>query len=303
MTPRLKNYLEKWRKEVDRALDRFLPSEKAFPQVIHKAMRYSLFAGGKRLRPVLVVAGAEICGLPGRKVLPTACAMELIHTYSLVHDDLPAMDDDDLRRGRPTSHKVFGEGMAILSGDSLLTYAFDLVAKNAKMVGSQAELADVVHVIAQGAGCEGMVGGQVVDLEMDGGRWMKLSKPKQKEILDTIHEKKTSALIECSLTAGAHLAGARAPQVKALKQYGRKIGLAFQIADDVLDIVGDKKLLGKKGSDAQNKKLTYPALYGIDSSRKRAKRLVEDAKKAVRPFGKRSALLSDLADYIIERTY
>ena len=303
MTPRLKKYLENWRKEVDRALDRFLPSEKDFPKTINKAMRYSVFAGGKRLRPVLVVAGAEVCGLAGQKVLPVACALELIHTYSLVHDDLPAMDDDDLRRGRPTSHKVFGEGMAILCGDSLLTYAFDLVAKNGKMLGSRAQMPEVLHAVARGAGFDGMVGGQVQDLEMDDGAWMKLSKPRQKEVLDLIHRKKTAALIECSLAAGAHLAGAKKAQVDRLVQYGRKIGLAFQIADDVLDIVGDKKLLGKKGSDAENRKLTYPALYGIEHSRKMAARLIAEAKKALRPFGPRAMVLEDLADYIIERTY
>jgi geranylgeranyl diphosphate synthase type II len=303
MTPRLKNYLEKWRKEVDAALDRHLPRETDFPKTINKAMRYSIFAGGKRLRPVLVVAGAEICGLSGKKVLPTACAMELIHTYSLVHDDLPAMDDDDLRRGRPTSHKVFGEGMAILAGDSLLTYAFDLIAKNAKIVDSRARLDGVLHAVAEGAGYDGMVGGQVQDLEMDGGAWMKLSKARQKEVLDTIHRKKTAALIECSLAAGAHLAGAPKDRVERLVRYGRKIGLAFQIADDVLDIEGDKKLLGKKGSDAENKKLTYPALYGIERSKQMGRQLISEAKQALRPFGARAAVLEDLADYIIERTY
>ncbi len=304
MTPRLKNYLEKWSKMVDRALDQYLPNDNAaLNKTIHKAMRYSLFAGGKRLRPVLVVAGAEICGGTGRQAMPTACAMELIHTYSLVHDDLPAMDDDDLRRGRPTSHKVFGEGIAILAGDSLLTYAFELIAKNAKIMRSQRSVADLLQVVAQGAGCDGMVGGQVVDLEMDGGQWLKKPSRKQKEILSYIHHSKTAALIQASILAGAHLAGASPKQVQHLDRYGKKIGLAFQIADDILDIVGDKKLLGKKGSDRENKKLTYVALYGIEESRKQAEKLIREAKDSLKIFGKKAGILEDLADYIIERTH
>lgn len=304
MTPKLKNYLESWSKSVDRALDQYLPDSKtALNKTIYKAMRYSIFAGGKRLRPVLVIAGSEICGGSGKAVLPTACAMEMIHTYSLIHDDLPAMDDDDLRRGRPTSHKVFGEGLAILAGDSLLTYAFDLIAKNAKMMRSQRSLADTLHVVAYGAGCDGMVGGQVVDLEMDGGKWLKKPAAKQKEILNYIHHSKTAALIQASILAGAHQAGADPKRIARLDRYGRRIGLAFQIADDILDIVGDKKLLGKKGSDRENKKLTYPAIYGIEESKKQAEKLVREAKESLSIFGKKAEVLNDLADYIIERTY
>lgn len=304
MTPKLKNYLEKWSAEVDKALGHYLPKKSsALNKTIHEAMRYSIFAGGKRLRPVLVAAGAEICGVSGKKVLPTACALEMIHTYSLIHDDLPAMDDDDLRRGRPTNHKVYGEGIAILAGDSLLTYAFDLIAKNAKILRSNGSLADAIHTVAQGAGHDGMVGGQVVDLEMDGGKWLKKPSARQKQILDYIHHSKTAALIEASLLAGAHLANATSKQAANLRTYSRKIGLAFQIADDILDIEGDKKLLGKKGSDRENKKLTYPALYGIEKSKERARQLIREAKAALNGFGKKADVLKDLADYIIERTY
>lgn len=303
MTPKLKAYFEKWRKEVDKALDRCLPVESTEPKTIHKAMRYSIFAGGKRLRPVLVIAAAETCGMSGRKAMPTACALEMIHTYSLIHDDLPAMDDDDLRRGRPTSHKIFGEGIAILAGDSLLTYAFDLVSKNAKIFSSHSPIAEVLHVIAEGAGFKGMVGGQVTDLEMGEGVWQKAPRRKQIEVLNAIHASKTAALIQASIAAGAILAGAGKGAVRNLSEYGRDIGLAFQIADDILDIVGDKKLLGKKGSDTRNKKLTYPALYGVERSRQEAERLILDAKKRVGGFGKRSGILRELADYIIQRTY
>lgn len=266
-------------------------------------MRYSVFAGGKRLRPILVIAGAETCNLNGRKVLPTACALEMIHTYSLIHDDLPAMDDDDLRRGRLTNHKIFGEGIAILAGDALLTYAFNLVAKNGRMLNSGTSASDVVDVIAEGAGFKGMVGGQVIDVEMGEGRWMKKRRPGQIRILKTIHENKTAALIRSSIMAGAFWARAKKNELYHLSQYGKKIGLAFQIADDILDIIGNKKLLGKKGSDRSNNKLTYPAIFGLERSKEKANHLVNDAKKHLDVFGKRAHILKDLASYIVERTF
>ncbi|MBI1979671.1 MAG: polyprenyl synthetase family protein [Elusimicrobia bacterium] len=300
MTPLLKSFLEKWGKEVDASLRRALPQSSA---TIHKAMRYSIFAGGKRLRPILVIAGAEICGLPGKKVLPTACALEMIHTYSLIHDDLPAMDNDDLRRGRPTNHKVFGEGIAILAGDSLLTFAFDLIAKNAKLLRNRCPLGDVLHSVAEGAGFPGMIGGQVLDLEMGEGQWQSRKRAEQIEILRKIHERKTAALIQASIAAGAYLANAKRTQIKRLQEYGKKIGLAFQVADDILDRVGNKELLGKKGSDLVNQKLTYPALFGIESSYQKATQLTEEAKRCLNPFGPKSNVLKDLADYIVERTY
>ena len=278
---------------VDQALNRYLVREKIQPDLVHKAMRYSVFAGGKRLRPVLCLAAAEICGGDFKKVLPTACALEVLHTYSLVHDDLPAMDDDDLRRGRPTNHKVFGEGMAILAGDGLLTFAFELMARNASVKGVRPEhVVEAIRLVARAAGSLGMVGGQAVDLVSEGNA---------AQVLDYIHRHKTGALIQASLDAGAVLVGATAVQRRALARYGENIGLAFQIADDVLDIVGDKKLLGKRGSDQENQKLTFPSVYGLESSRRRGHRAVAEAKNALRVFGRRADLLSALADYMIER--
>jgi geranylgeranyl diphosphate synthase type II len=260
-----------------------------------------MFAGGKRLRPVLVMAAAECCGLPGKKVLKTACALEMIHTYSLIHDDLPAMDDDDLRRGKPTNHKVFGEAMAILAGDGLLTYAFEAVAQNASELKLDGRAtSEVVRVVARGAGTQGMVGGQVADLEAENWR-SKNHGFDPKKALEYIHLHKTAALMIASLEAGAILAGATPKQRKNLVTYGKSVGLAFQIADDILDVVGDKKKLGKMGSDEQNDKLTYARLYGIDRSREMAAALTDKALKALTTFGKKAEPLRLLAEYIIKR--
>jgi len=298
----LHSYFESRCKMVDQALNHYLDSTRSQPEIIHEAMRYSIFAGGKRLRPVLVLAAAECCGAKPEIALPTAAAMELIHTYSLVHDDLPAMDDDDLRRGRPTNHKVYGEAIAILAGDALLTKAFELISKNAKIRGvSSKAVSDVVGQIAHGSGTFGMIGGQVVDIQMEGGKWQKRNG--HTDILNYIHRHKTAALIRTSLQAGATLAGASPAQVAYFTAYGEKIGLAFQIADDILDVAGNKALLGKKGSDRSNRKLTYPAIFGLETSRKKARDLVRGAKRALAPFGKRGWVLDRLADYIVERTY
>lgn len=298
----LHSYFESRSKLVDQALNQYLDTTKSDPEIIHESMRYSIFAGGKRLRPVLVIAAAECCGAKPETVLPTAAAMELIHTYSLVHDDLPAMDNDDLRRGRPTNHKVYGDAIAILAGDALLTKAFELISKNAKIRAVSAKsVIDVVSLIAHGSGTFGMIGGQVVDIQMEGGKWQK--REGHADILSYIHRHKTAALIRTSLQAGATLAGATPVQIAHFGTYGEKIGLAFQIADDVLDIVADKKKLGKRGSDQANKKLTYPALYGLDESRRKASALVEEAKAALKPFGKRAQVLKQLANYIIERDH
>ncbi len=298
----LHSYFESRSKLVDQALNQYLDTTKSDPEIIHESMRYSIFAGGKRLRPVLVLAAAECCGGKAENVLPTAAAMELIHTYSLVHDDLPAMDDDDLRRGRPTNHKVYGEAIAILAGDALLTKAFELISKNAKIRAVPAKsVVDVVSLIAHGSGTFGMIGGQVVDIQMEDGKWQKRNG--HADILSYIHRHKTAALIRTSLQAGATLAGATPAQINHFGTYGEKIGLAFQIADDILDIVADKKKLGKKGSDQANKKLTYPALYGLDESQRKASALVEEAKEALKPFGKRAQVLKQLANYIIERDH
>jgi geranylgeranyl diphosphate synthase type II len=277
---------------IDVALDRFLPPETERPETLHKAMRYSVFAGGKRLRPVLVIAGAEAVGGTAEQVMPTACAMELIHTYSLVHDDLPAMDNDDFRRGAPTNHKVFGEAMAILAGDALLTLAFRLVADNA---GASTALRDVVVDIADAAGHKGMVAGQVADLEAEGRRV-------GADVVDYIHAHKTGALIRTSLRIGAMLCGADAAQVRALSVAGADLGLAFQIVDDILDVVSSSEELGKTaGKDQIQQKATYPAIHGIEASRARAAFLIRDAEEALRVLGPRAEPIRALGRFILER--
>ncbi|MBI2524666.1 MAG: polyprenyl synthetase family protein [Candidatus Rokubacteria bacterium] len=280
---------------VDEALERFLPPESAPPETLHRAMRYSVFAGGKRLRPVLVIAGAEAVGGGMDDVMPTACAMELIHTYSLVHDDLPAMDDDDVRRGRPTSHKVFGEAMAILAGDALLTRAFRLVAENVRPGMDGRVLRDVLAEIADAAGSDGMVGGQVADLEAEG----RLVTP---EALDGIHLRKTAALIRASIRAGAALCGATAAQMQALATAGTSLGLAFQIVDDLLDVTGTTTELGKTaGKDQAQRKATYPALHGLEASRARAEALMAEACGVLQPFGPAAEALRALGRFVLDR--
>jgi geranylgeranyl diphosphate synthase type II len=252
-------------------------------------------AGGKRLRPILVIAGAEAVGGAAAEVMPTACALELIHTYSLIHDDLPAMDDDDYRRGRLTSHKVFGEAIAILAGDALLTLAFRLVADNASSVKDPRAAGDAVVELADAAGTAGMVGGQVVDIESEG-------KAVSAGTLEYIHLHKTAALIRASLRVGARLAGGDAAAVAAISEAGRDLGLAFQIVDDILDVEGSLEQLGKTaGSDERKQKATYPALHGLEASRREARRLVERVKTRLAGFGERGAPLGALADYVFER--
>jgi geranylgeranyl diphosphate synthase type II len=285
-------YMKQRADAVDVALERVLPAETLRPETLHKAMRYSVFAGGKRLRPVLVIAGAEAVGGTAEQVMPTACAMELIHTYSLVHDDLPAMDNDDFRRGAPTNHKVFGEAMAILAGDALLTLAFRLVADNA---GASTALRDVVVDIADAAGHKGMVAGQVADLEAEGRRV-------GADVVDYIHAHKTGALIRTSLRIGAMLCGADAAQVRALSVAGADLGLAFQIVDDILDVVSSSEELGKTaGKDQIQQKATYPAIHGIEASRARAAFLIRDAEEALRVLGPRAEPIRALGRFIVER--
>ena len=301
MPSALSDFLETRSAQVDERLERFFDKRPEQPESIRKAMEYSLFAGGKRLRPALVMAAADCCGLDGGQALDAAAAVEMIHTYSLIHDDLPAMDDDDLRRGKPTSHKVFGEAFAILAGDGLLTYAFEAAARNAaRLKLSGASTAALILALAKGAGCEGMVGGQVADLE--GENWQTRNHGfDAAKHLEYVHLHKTAALIVASLEAGAILAQAPAGKRRALARYGMALGLAFQIADDVLDVVGDKKKLGKKGSDAQNNKLTYVSLYGLDKARGAAAAEAKKAHAALKPFGTRAAILHELADYVVAR--
>jgi len=279
---------------VDVALDRFLPPETQRPETLHKAMRYSVFAGGKRLRPVLVIAGAEAVGGTAERVMPTACALEMIHTYSLVHDDLPAMDNDDFRRGVPTNHKVFGEAIAILAGDALLTLAFRLVADNARTADLGAIQA-VVADVAEAAGHAGMVAGQVADLEAEGRQVGAAT-------LDYIHVHKTGALIRTSLRVGAMLCGATAEQVRALSVAGANLGLAFQIVDDILDVVASSEELGKTaGKDQIQQKATFPAIHGIEASRARARALIAEAEEALTAFGPRAEPIRALGRFILER--
>ena len=301
MNSLLSRYLDSTSKHVDAVLDRLLAPKPEEPADIRKAMRYSIFAGGKRLRPALVAAGAECCGGRAARVLKAGAALEMIHTYSLIHDDLPAMDDDDLRRGKPTSHKVFGEALAILAGDGLLTLAFETAAANARESGLDGPAtSELLRVIAASAGTSGMVGGQVADLGAE--KWKgRLSRPRAARLLEYIHLHKTGSLIVASLEAGAILAGASPAQRRALRAYGRAIGLSFQVADDILDVVGDKKKLGKKGSDAANQKLTYVSLYGLERARAEAAALTRRAHRALRPFGRKAAVLHELADYIVTR--
>jgi geranylgeranyl diphosphate synthase type II len=291
----LKRYLPARQKEVDRALDRFLPKESVAPATIHKAMRYSLFAGGKRLRPVLCLAAAEACGGKFAAALPAACAVECIHTYSLIHDDLPSMDNDDLRRGRPTCHKVFGDAIAILAGDALLTLAFE-IASHAKPV-SRYDLREVMREITEAAGSRKLIAGQVADLEAEG-------KNLSRDQVRSIHENKTAALLTASVRLGAMAANARAKQLGAVTAFGRALGLAFQVIDDILDVTQTSEKLGKSaGKDLAAKKATYPAVFGLEKSRSEARRLTKQAHTALQSLGKNAEVLRSLADYLLAREY
>jgi geranylgeranyl diphosphate synthase type II len=287
----------KFRKElVDAALNEMLPDETNYPPIIFQAVRYSLFAGGKRLRPILCMAAAEAAGCDGRTVLPVACALEMIHTYSLIHDDLPAMDNDDFRRGRPTSHKIFGEATAVLAGDALLTEAFALMSAGKRMLQIPPDrILTVIHEIAHAAGFWGMVGGQVVDMQSE------MTAADEKTLL-YIHTRKTGAMIVASVRAGAMLAGASPGENEALATYGRHVGLAFQIADDILNVEGDAAILGKEtGSDADRGKLTFPQLLGLEASRKKMEALVAEALQAIDGFDRRAEPLRAIARYVAER--
>ncbi|MDK2882385.1 MAG: geranylgeranyl diphosphate synthase, type [Bacillota bacterium] len=294
----LEAYLAERAQLVDRALEKYMPALPRPAKELENAMRYSLFAGGKRLRPILALASAEAAGADPVVALPAACALEFIHTYSLIHDDLPAMDNDDWRRGKPTNHIVFGEAQAILAGDGLLTQAFYILATGPYPPSVTAEqILAAIAEIARAAGAEGMVGGQSADIRAQG-------QGGDPEILDYIHTHKTGSLLRASVRAGALLAGAPMSTLSSLTLYGEKIGLAFQISDDVLDSTGDPKILGKPvKNDAQKQKLTYVTLYGLEKARAEAKRLAEEAEAALVGLGPSAEPLRYLARFTVERNH
>ncbi len=294
MTFELKPYLNTRRLQVEKALETYLPSENSWPQKLHESMLYSIRAGGKRLRPILVLAACEAVGALAERVLPVAVALEMIHTYSLIHDDLPAMDDDELRRGKPTNHKVFGEAVAILAGDALLTEAFRIMARFRHPEVDPSRLIEVIEMIADASGSQGMAGGQVVDLESEKKK-ISLSE------LENLHRHKTGRLIRICVEAGAKLGGATVEQIEALGGYGDRIGLAFQIADDVLDIEGGDEIGKDVGSDLARHKSTYPSLMGIDASKKLAQKLVEEAIDLLKNFDARANPLREIARYVVSR--
>ncbi len=272
----------------------YLPLEEGYQKTLFSAMNYSYKAGGKRLRPILIMESYKLCGGKGSEYLPYAAAIEMIHTYSLIHDDLPALDNDDLRRGKKTNHKVFGEAMAILAGDGLLNYAYEVILNHALNSSDQPSAIKACKAIADGAGIYGMVGGQVVDVESE-------SKEIDLACLDFIHLNKTAAMIVACMKSGAYLAGADDDTVEKLEAYGRYLGLAFQIADDILDIEGDEKELGKNvGSDIENDKATYPHILGMERSKEIARDLVIKAKEKIEAF-EGAEFLIGLVDYVISR--
>jgi geranylgeranyl diphosphate synthase, type II len=292
----LKAYLQERQGLVNRTLENYLPKVRGPAFRVVEAMHYSLFAGGKRLRPILCLAGAEAVGGDINEALPVACALEMIHTYSLIHDDLPAMDDDDLRRGQPTCHKQFDQATAILAGDGLLPEAFRIIAEiSPQFSGRETVLLEVIELIATAAGYRGMVGGQMLDLMAEG------RKVTIKE-LETIHRLKTGALLTASARAGAMVGGGSRQEVTMLTGYGEKFGLAFQVTDDILDVEGDSAEMGKAvGADAKRQKATYPGLLGLEQAKTWARRLVEAAVAEIEPLGEKAAPLQELARYLLKR--
>jgi geranylgeranyl diphosphate synthase type II len=293
-------YLQEKKERVDSALERYLPKKEELTSNLYRAMRYSLFAGGKRIRPILSIASFEAAGGKGERIVPFACALEMIHTYSLIHDDLPAIDNDDYRRGKPTCHKVFGEAIAILAGDGLLTEAFRLMATRPEKDLSSCDDAlvlDLINEVGQAAGVLGMVGGQVVDIESEG-------KAVDLPVLQYIHTHKTGAMILASVRVGAKLGSAAEVLLKALTRYGESLGLAFQIADDVLNVEGQAALMGKKtGSDLVKGKATYPSVLGVEESKIRSKELVDMAVDALKLLGPEADPLREIARFVIAREY
>ena len=290
----LKEEIEAKKQYIDNELDNILPSESAYPGILFKSMRYSVFAGGKRLRPILILAACEMFGGDDKKAAPFACAMEMIHTYSLIHDDLPAIDNDNFRRGRLTNHKAFGENIAILAGDALLSYAFEVMA-NAVAKNTDEASAKALQSIAFGAGINGMVSGQVVDVISEG-------KKLEKREMDFIHINKTAAMIVASVKAGAYLGGAKQEDVDSLEKAALKLGLAFQIQDDILDVTGTFEELGKPlHSDEKNEKATYVSMFGLERSTEIVEELSGDAENIFMSFGEKGRFLAELTKYLVKR--
>ncbi|MFR9070100.1 MAG: polyprenyl synthetase family protein [Paraclostridium sp.] len=282
---------------VEILLNEYMPKEEGYQKTIFEAMNYSLSAGGKRLRPILTLEACKLVGGNEKDAIPFAAAIEMIHTYSLIHDDLPALDNDDLRRGRKTNHKVYGEAMAILAGDGLLNYAYEIMLKESIRKDYSNKYLKAINEIAKASGIYGMIGGQVVDIESEG-------KSISMDKLDFIHMNKTAAIIIGCMRAGAIIGGASEIQLENITKYAKNIGLSFQIVDDILDVVGDEAKLGKKvGSDIDNEKSTYPSLIGLDKSKEIAKNLIEEAKLSISNIDKDSEFLNSLADYIVDREY
>ncbi len=293
-TTELESYLVERRQLVQEALARSLPPPDTYPPAVHQAMHYSLFAGGKRLRPILVLAAGEAVGSPPEPLLPAACAVEFIHTYSLIHDDLPAMDNDDYRRGRPTCHKVYGEAIALLAGDALLTQAFEVLSRIPATIPPE-RILRATGELAAAAGSRGLIGGQVVDMEAEG-------QPVTLEKVNYIHNHKTGSLIRACLRLGGILGGAGEEQLTLLTRYGEALGLAFQITDDLLDITGDFSQTGKQGGvDAARGKATYPACLGVEASRQKAGKLCAEAGACARALGPAAEPLELLAGYVLTR--
>lgn len=282
---------------VEQAMVQYLPQKDGYPSKLHEAMHYSTLSGGKRLRPIMVMKAAEFFGLHYEKVMPTACGIEMIHTYSLIHDDLPAMDNDDFRRGKPTCHKVYGDALALLAGDALLTHAFATIAKNSKVDGIFSDaVVDVIEKVSLAAGGYGMIGGQTIDIASSG-------KNIDQDTLFYISTHKTGCLISISLWSGARLAGASKEDLEAIKCFGEKIGLIFQIVDDILDVKGNETILGKPvGSDMKNMKNTFVRLYGYDNSIKLVSKLSQEAKESISSY-KNNGFFIQLTDFIANRSY
>ena len=281
-------YMAEQKKVVDEALSHFLPQADVYPSSIHQAMRYSVLGDGKRFRPILALTIFNMLEGTDETILKVACSLELIHAYSLIHDDLPCMDDDDWRRGKPTLHKAFDEAVAVLAGDALSALAFELLAATGHP--------GLIREVASAIGTHGMVGGQVVDIQTEGKSFVSRE-------LEYIHSHKTGALITISVRAGAILAGAREQELETITRFGDKMGLAFQIVDDILNLEGDKNHMGKNtGTDQAKKKATYPALFGLEQSKQEARRLIEGSKKELDMFGSSAYILKALADFVIERT-